>query len=172
MFKVNFTDFVRKLIPYFLRKEKNLAFVNSFIKPIQEVNDDLNVFRDDIAFKMAFNSQIIYLEQFLNTVYPNGLIYPNNIHIVDGANVEYVYLYNYAEGQKENYLYNDSEAGTRTYLNNYLELADAGISYFVRIPNSVKNGVDWKGNPFDENVLKSQLNYYNTAGKTYKIQYF
>ena len=172
IFNINYINFFRRLIPYFLRGDDTLSLFNTCAKPLQDINGELVAFRDDISFKMAFNAQIIYLEKYLNTVYPNGLTYPNNIHIIDGANIEFDYLYNYDEAQIPIYLRNYNEAGSLKYLSNNTEQTSNVFSFIVKVPLSVQNGVDWNGNAFNETILRSQINYYNIAGKTYNVEYF
>lgn len=171
-FVVNYFDFIRKLIPWFLRQTKTLALVQSFSKPLQDINDDMVEFRDDIAFKLAFNAQIIYLEKYLNTVYPNAFTYPNNIHILDGANVVFDYYFNDIENQDPKYLFNYGETFNPIYFENQSEQTSGVYSYIIRIPTSVQSGNDVDGVAYNETVVKKRVNFYNNAGKTYDIQYF
>lgn len=171
-FNINYKNFVKALFPFFLRKEKNLDFINSAVKGLQTINDRLFTFRNEIAFKLAFNSQIIYFEKYLNTVYPNPYTSPNDIHIVDGANVEYFYLWNYSEAQDPNYFFNDSEGEAPIYLNNFSELISGTYSFTVKVPTYVQTANDFEGVPFDENLLIKRINTYKLAGKNYNINYF
>jgi adenine-specific DNA-methyltransferase len=90
-FNLNYKSIVKALTPHFLRQEKNLEFLYSGIKALQTINDKLFAFRNEMFFTLAFNSQVIYLEKYLNTVYLTG----ENITISDGANVTYFYVWNY-----------------------------------------------------------------------------
>lgn len=171
-FVVQYFDFMRKLIPWFLRQPKTLSLIQSFAKPLQTVNDEFIEFRDDIAFKLAFNAQIIYLEKYLNSVYPNPFVYPSNIHILDGANVAFDYLYNDFENQADTYFFNFVETSNPVYFNNNNEQTSGVFSYIIRIPTSVQSGNDVDGVAYNETMLKKRVNFYNNAGKTYDIQYF
>jgi hypothetical protein len=168
-FIVNYFDFVRKLIPYFLRKPITLDFIKSIVKGLQTTNNQFNVFRDDISFRLAFNSQIIYLEKYLNTVYPNNFPYLSNIHILDGSNVAYFYVYNEIENQSPVYFNNYGETFDPLYINNSTDNNQSitNKSFAINVPNSIKNGVG-----FDENLLIKRVNFYNLAGKTFEIKYF
>ena len=172
MFQVNFYQFIRGLFPWFLRQAKTLALIKALIKPLQDVNDSFVTFRNDIAFLLAFNAQVIYLQQYLNTVFPNSLIYPANIHILDGANIDYFYLYRNIEAQPPVYLYRYSEGAAPRYLYRNSELVAGAFSYIIRVPSSVQAGVDWNGQPYSETLLRSYVDQYNNAGRTYTIQYF
>lgn len=171
-FNINYKNFVKALFPFFLRQEKNLNFINSIVKALQTINDSLFSFRNEMAFTLAFNSQIIYLEKYLNTVYPNPYSSPNDIHIVDGANISYFYVYNYSELQSPVYFRNFSEGGTPVYLRNYSELVSGQYSFSVYVPTYVQTANDYKGNAFDENLLIKRINQYKLAGKNYNIVYF
>lgn len=171
IWQVNYQNFVRGLFPYFLRKAKNLDFLNSMIKGLQYVNDLFVTFRNDNVFQLAFNGQIIYLEKYLNLVYLNYDVYPNNIYIIDGANVNEFFLYNKSELQTPVYFYNDSEGHAPVYLENKSEQTSLS-NYTINIPTATTSGTDYKGIPFDVSILKNRVNKYNNAGKTYEIVYF
>ena len=171
-FNVDYYDFARKLIPYFLRKTKVLGLLRAILKPLQDLNGDFLVFRDAISFKLAFNAQIIYLEHYLNHVYPNPYSYPNNIHIEDGANVVYDYVWNHVENQDPFYLHNYGEQFDPVYFDQYSEQSGDVFSYIIHVPTFVQGGQDYIGQNFNETVLRKRVNFYNLAGKTYDIQYF
>ncbi|CAB4127976.1 hypothetical protein UFOVP105_9 [uncultured Caudovirales phage] len=168
---INFQSVVMGLFPYFLRKSKSIAFIYSLIKPLQEINSKLVLLRGDELFKLAFNAQIIYLEKYLNIVYVNSNAYPNNIHIVDTANVDFDYFYNKSEGQAPKYFYNNADAETPKYLRNTSELTSTA-DYSVYVPITTKTQYDYLGIYFNENVLINRIKQYNNAGKTFDIIYF
>lgn len=169
---INIRQYSRKLIPHFLRKDRFLAFVYSIVKPLQTVNDTFNQFKFDIKFKLAFNAQVIYLEQYLNTVYPNPYVYPNNIHIVDSSLIPFVYVWNEIEEQDPIYFYNVVESTVGTYLYNGGELTTGQFDYVIKVPTSVQAGADWNGVAYNELSFKKRVNFYNLAGKSYDVQYF
>jgi len=164
-------SFIRKLLPHFLRKEKVLAIVRSLSKPLQDINGSFVAFSQSIKFKLAFNAQIIYLEQYLNETYPNPYVYPSNIHIIDAANIVFTYIYNEEEERNKTYIYNQAESGAVNYISNQEELI-SGNNYIIRIPSSVQLGVDVNGVAYSENILRKRVNFYNLAGKKYEIQIF
>lgn len=171
-FNVNYRSFARGLMPHFFRKTKFIDFINSFVKPIKRINNDLVSFRDEIFFTLAFNSQIIYLEKYLNTAYPNPYNSPNNIHIVDGANIEYFYVWNKIEDETPVYFSNYAEGSTPVYLKNGIEETSGVYSFSIYVPNYCLTANDYKGQPFNENVFKKRVNFYKQAGKNYNIVYF
>lgn len=166
-------DLCRQVIPYFFRKEKFLGLLKSIVTPLKYVNDSLLYLRTETAFALAFNAQIIYLEKYLNEVYPNPGTYPNNIHILDGANVSFDYVWNFAELQQNLILYNYVENSQPVYLQNSAEQTGSfATSYLIRIPTFCQTANDYKGQLFNEQKFKKRVNFYNLAGKTYSIQYF
>lgn len=168
---VNFQNLIFGLLPYFLRKVKTIAFVNALIKPLQQVNVRLVALRSDTIFLLSFNAQIIYLEKYLNLVYLNSNAYPNNIHIVDTANVDFDYLYNKSEVQQPKYFYNNADANVPIYLKNSIELTSTA-SYSVYVPSATTSQNDYLGINFDETILINRIKQYNNAGKTFEIIYF
>lgn len=171
-FNINYKNFVKALFPWFLRKTKNLDFINSAVKGLQTLNDSLFAFRNEIVFKLAFNGQIIYLEKYLNTVYPNPYTSPNDINIIDGANIEYDYIFNYSELQDPNYFFNFSEGEAPVYFNNFSEFVAGTFSFTVKVPTYVQTANDYNGVAFNENLLIKRINTYKIAGKNYNIVYF
>jgi hypothetical protein len=171
-FNVNYRSFARGLMPHFFRNQKFLDFLNSFVKPLKDINDQLIVFRDEVYFRLAFNSQIIYLEKYLNTVYPNPYNSPNDIHIIDGANIEYFYIWNNSENEAPVYFFNNSEGEDPIYLFNDSEQTAGVFSYTIYVPNYCLTANDFNGQLFNENIFKKRVNFYNNAGKTYNIVYF
>lgn len=172
IFLINYLSFIRQLFPYFLRQPKTFAMLTAIAKPLQTINDSFVTFRNDMIFRLAFNTQIIYLEKYLNTVYPNPFVYPANIHILDGANISYFYLYNKVENQSPVYFHNHGETFNPLYFRNYSEQVAGTFSFIVRIPTYCQSNPDFEGLTYSENLVKKRINFYNLAGKTYEIQYF
>lgn len=168
---VNFQNLIFGLLPYFLRKVKSISFVNALIKPLQQINARFVALRSDTLFLLSFNAQIIYLEKYLNIVYLNSNAYPNNIHIVDTANVSFDYFYNKSESQLPKYFYNNADAHAPTYLKNTSELTSTA-DYNVLVPSGTITQTDYLGINFDENILINRIKQYNNAGKTFEIIYF
>lgn len=150
-----------------------MGILNSFAKGLTTVNLAFMQFRSDTAFKLAFNAQIIYLEQYLNTVYPNPGTYPNNIHILDGANIIYFYVWNSIEQQNAVTFHNSTETFDPLALKNFAEQTGSfATSYVIKVPTYCQTAVDYIGLNFNETLFKKRVNFYNLAGKTYSIQYF
>ena len=169
-FIVNFKLFFANLRPYFLNGEKFTGILNSFAKALETVNLNFNKLRNDTRFLLAFNMQIIYIEKYLNEVYPNPFSYPNNIHILDGSNVAYFYIYNFAEQQQPQFLRNYSENAQPVYFKNHSE--NISGDFIVKVPTFCQTANDFTGQPFSETTLKKRINFYNLGGKKYEIQYF
>ena len=171
-YKIDYFAFSKKILPYFLRKTKIDAILKSLIKPLQTINNKFNDIKLVIDFKLAFNSQIIYFEKYLNDVYLVSEIYPNNIHIIDKSNIDFFYLWNDYEQQVDEFFYNYEEGADPVYLANLNDYQAFNVSFIVNVPLSVKSGVDFRGQPFSEVVLKKRINEIRLAGKTFEIVYF
>jgi hypothetical protein len=169
-FEVNFKQLFANIRPYFLGGEKFVGILDALAKGLKTVNDKFNVFRNDTRFLLAFNMQIIYIEKYLNEVYPNPYLYPNNIHILDSSNVMYKYIYNFLENQSPDYVRNNSELAQPFYFRNNSE--QISQDFIIKIPTYCQTSNDYIGQPFSEITLKKRVNFYNLGGKKYEIQYF
>jgi hypothetical protein len=169
-FDIDFKKLFANIRPYFLAGDKLSGLLNSFAKGLKTTNTKLNTVRNEYRFLLAFNMQIIYIEKYLNEVYPNPYIYPNNIHILDGSNVVYQYVYNDLENQVETYLNNYSELGQPFYFKNNEE--QVAKDFIIKVPVYCQTANDYIGQPFSEITLKKRVNFYNLGGKKYEIQFF
>lgn len=169
-FNINFKSFFANVRPYFLNGLKMAGVLNSFAVALQSVNLRFNKLRNDTRFILAFNMQIIYIEKYLNEVYPNPFSFPNNIHILDTSNVIYNYVYNYLEQREIFYFRNFSESAPAKYLKNSPEFISN--DFIIMIPTFCQTANDNTGQLFNEFTFRKRVNFYNLGGKKYEIQYF
>lgn len=122
-------------------------------------------YRGDTLFLLAHNSQVIYLEHYLNAKYnPAGNVddpdyKDNGIYITDADPGTPTYLYNGIEHGPDTYLFNTEEAAANTYLYNANEFANR-IGFIINIPVS-----------FNVNVkeIAGVVNRFHLAGKQFTI---
>jgi len=144
MYSINFRSLFKAITPAFLRRNALLAFLYSFAKPLQTLNDTVVVpWRARVRNLVLFDGRLIMLEKRLNDEYL--LIYDPNereddialsaiVYIENIADNNYSYLFNLSEGRPPTYLFNASEGGAATYLYNYSE-SGTYPRFIVWIPN-------------------------------------
>lgn len=157
------------LTPWFLRSPVFGAFRDVVMNVLDVLFGDFYVERDTLRKKLDTNSQIIYLEYYLNVVHFGQPYDPatraadisgGTIVWIESANKSFLYVYNKSEGRPPRYLYNKSESLPTTYLNNRSEFL-ASNHFTVWIP------VAWT---FDNAIMESIIDFFKLASKTYDIQ--
>jgi len=133
-------------------------FVEAILKPLEEVNFNLKIFRKRSIYKVVNNGQVVYLQAVLNDQYDRDQrrIYIDSAELKDP-------LYIYAQNELkdvylgEEYLYSQNETDT-----------SASVDFIVYIP------VEYRPfSPRDLEIfliqMRSLINYYKLASKRYKI---
>lgn len=150
---VNFRKLSIWLLPTFLRRSKQIAWLNALISPVIDLYEN-------ILYKMQHNGQVMYLEKVLNEKYKVAGYNPNlhrstrKIIIVDAYYAKRNYLYQDYE-QKPIYL------GSK-FIHQNTEYTAEYFDFIIQIPATII---------VNENELKSIMAYYKLAGKKYKIEY-
>lgn len=160
-YNINIFNHVKKALFWVLIKPKVLDNLKAFLKPSQNLNDDLVLFVAKSRRKANFTGQVIYLEHLLNDEFDTT---QRRIYIADGqANVLPPFLFNKIE-ERPVYIHNKSENQNKFYLYNkseYFTTAD----FIVFVPNAILTAslvVE----------MERAVNYYKQAGKTFGIQGF
>ncbi len=156
LFDIDYKAVGQRLIPYFLRKTRTIAFLDSIMKALEDVNNLLVTTRTDLQFKLTFNAQIIYLTEYLNQTHDPVL---KRIFIEDSSVVRDTYWFRLADAQSAIYLFRDSEGAAPYYLLRHSEVV-GGVDYIIHFPAAVS---------FDQDVVRNQVNVYNLAGRVYTI---
>ena len=155
----DFKKLAKKVLPHFLRKERIIAFVSSSIRPLKTVNDLLLDLRDDIELKLSFSAETISLEKFLNDNFdPSN----KNIFISDTLIIEELFIRRNEELRPAPFIFLNSEAKPPRFIYRNEEF-EVQSDYIINIPASVV---------FDEDVVRSEVNTYNLAGKKFEIVTF
>ncbi len=155
---INFNSTTRKLIPISKQKNKISAFLYLILHPLKAVNILFDQYKTDTNYKLIFNGQIVYLEHYLNDIYDST---QRRIYIQDTANAVYNYIYNQAELLPTLMVYNANE-NVPVYLINNNEAVEQ-IDFIIKVPSSIT---------YNQKVMRSQVDYYKSAGKKYKIETF
>jgi hypothetical protein len=152
-YTVDYRDIVVNLIPNRLRKTKFASLLYSLIKGLSDLNATLG----NANYFLKFNTQIIYIEKYLNDLYD-----PINtqIYIVNNASSFVVMFNRIEESLQSTVLYNRSESAAKTYFKNRVDVK-FGYDYTVFIPNSLSTITD---------KITASVNLLNPADKIFDIQ--
>ena len=173
---IDFNDFLKNTLPYFLRDNTHLNWIYSLLKPLRHVHDIFYSFYIDKRYFLYHTAQTVYIEHYLNTKYnisnPSSANTPANpfnatnedVYIVNN-NITGQVLFNESESidnEDEVYLYNDSEYplaadAQEYYLYNVVDVG-LGDGFTVYVPNSILTA-----SPF------SSMSYVSTIGQVNDI---
>lgn len=158
IYNINFNKLVTLLLPTFKRKVKITKFLKSLIKPLKELHENLNSGESflelykNALYKINHNGQVVYLEKVLNDRFDKDL---RRIYITDGLFNTPTYAYPHIV-EKDIYL-------NTQYIFSGKDLAFKDVDFVVVFPQNVvvsgEAGIR----------IKSLINYYKLASKTYKI---
>jgi len=163
VYTLNFRILVNLLTPPFLRKRKFVDWVYVLVSPLETVNIKFNKFRRDSIYKVTHNGQVFSLNAVLNDAYDPS---DRRIRVSDSVNRGAVYIYP-ENDNKAVYVYPESEnEPIIVYDDSVFEQID--YDFLVLIPLDLR-----PSNADDLSVLllqiRSLINYYKLASKTYNI---
>jgi hypothetical protein len=160
-FNFNFFDYIKQAVPFFLRKEKMLAYLETLLKPIQILNDDFGAYVPATRKKANQTGQVAYLERLLNDEFDSTL---RRIYIDDGQeNVLPPFVFNKVE-DRPIYIYNKAEAEDSFFIYNQSEFFTEP-DFIVFVPAAILG-------PALQILIERQVNQYKQAGKIYEVQSF
>lgn len=184
---INLINAAITLIPYFLRRSgatllwssdidelwvteggliwgsdgfgRHLDWVSSIIKPIQDLNNELDKYANHTYYLLHLTGQVIYLEHYLNDLFDSDL---RDIYIEDDSLVLPPFLYlisDYIPPGEMLYLYPDTNP---IYLYNQFDYFTQG-SFIVYVPIRLLLSSEY------ENRIRAAVNRYKQAGVSYKV---
>ena len=134
-----------------------LAWLDSLSKPLKTLNGVFDSFRANTLYKLNFTSQIIYLEHFLNDQFDSV---ERRIFIDTTDDLGFKFIYQKAESKLKNAIFLASEGSPKKFfIKTFQEIVDT-INFTVNVPTVVV---------FDEDIMRSKIDFYNQAGKIYTI---
>jgi len=169
MIAIDFILLALLFLPPMMRKTQLLAFIEVFTNVINSTQVSSTAMFSEIDYKTQFSGEVIYLEHYLNDKYDNIL---RRIEIDTFDYLSGTYLFNRIESNEPIYVYNNSEYSNPTgpvdplidphqiYLFNEIEVENIE-TFTVYIPSDVI---------FNHTIIRSQIDDYRLAGKTYSIE--
>lgn len=135
MYSVDWNLFTKRILPWWKRKQKFMDWLQSLMKPLQELHIVFLEYVEATFYKLSITSQIIYLEKLLNDKFNSGLparavsstvgLYdgtPTGIYITDPDTFIFpLYIWNKIEQRPKTFIYNKWDASIY-----YIGQADTG----------------------------------------------
>ncbi len=160
IYNIDFRKLVDLLTPPFLRKPTFIDWIETLIKPIEDVNISFNKFRKASIHKVTHNGQVCYLQKTLNDSFDK---FSRRIYIRDVFYVENVYIYPQIDNKP---VYIHETQPTYIYDDDAFNLPD--YEFIVYMPIELKPAAN-KDLINLETQIKSLVNYYKLASKRYII---
>lgn len=164
IYKLNFRNLANFLTPPFLRKQRFIDWLDTLLKPLEEVNFRFNGFRRDSIYKVTHNGQVVYLQKVLRDQFDREL---RRIQIVDSISFDPVWVYPDADNLPV-YITDDADPEPRFIYTGGAVFGDIGFDFVILMPAELKPASEEDLNIF-ELQIKSLTNYYKLASKRYLI---
>ncbi len=142
------------LLPTFLRRSKNIAFLHCLLEP-------LIWFYEKTLYETQHTHTVMYMEKVLNEWFKVPGYDPvrhkatKKVHIVDAFNPKRVYLYLPIE---EKPIYDDI-----VYLYDEEQLGAEYFNFIVKVPKEYQ---------YNENSLRAVIDFYKQSAKKYQIEHY
>ena len=154
MFKIKFARLVQWLLPSFLRLPNIALFTLSANKGLRDSYAVFLTYRDSALYRLNHNSQVCYLQGVLNDYFDATL---RRIRVIDFT--AYGASFFWVDTDTPHIVFMGDDSPVFFYND------DVGIDFTVQIPNGLVS------DDYSIARLKSLVNYYKLAGKTYILQW-
>ena len=154
MFKIRFARLVQWLLPAFLRLPNIALLVLAANKGLRDTYSVFLTYRDSALYRLNHNSQVCYLQGVLNDYFDTTL---RRIRVIDFTVYGATFFWSDTDTPHIVFMGDDHEV--------YFYNDDVGLDFTVQIPNGLVSDA------YAIARLKSLVNYYKLAGKTYLLQW-
>jgi hypothetical protein len=170
-YKINFDKTVNLLTPWYLGGRRFILLVQSLIQPLQEVNDAFLEYAKEIRIETNMTSQIFPFTWYLNHKYSSYFADPTDeIQIISQSQPTGVAIYHESANTTHSFKIIEQSEGidtTKLYLqSDNSENSMSTYSFEVKVPK-LADSVDKAEFTV---LLKSTIERYRLAGKSYKIE--
>lgn len=138
---------------------RHLDWVSSLAKPIQDLNNWMNIYASNVYYLLNLTGQVIYIEHYLNDLFDADL---REIYIEDDSLLLPPFLYLKEDNIPDSemlYLYPNTNP---IYLYNQIDYYSQG-SFIVYVPVRLLLTSEY------ENRIRAAVNRYKQAGVGYKV---
>jgi len=162
IYQIDFSKVSERLTPFFWRKPIYLSYLKAALAPLQTDNGEFFSFVSATWTKLQYTGQHLALEEYLNDNYDDTL---RRIFITEN-DLTFDRLDLYKQGETDPTplsLYKQGEISPAPISLYKSSEGLGGDNFTVNIPVSIT---------FNEDILRSQLDFYVIAGKNYNIVTF
>jgi len=167
-YSIDFIKLITGLLPVILRKNKLVTFIYCATKQLTWLYVQFIAYRTETLRYIAYSSLTADLEYLLNDIFNNG---QTGIY-VETNDVFPLYLYEEEENETDTYLWLEEESditkpsfdanASETYIYDNSETL-SNTSFTIKAPHLLT---------FNEDKMRSIVNEYKIAGKTFNIQLY
>ena len=154
MFRIHFERLVQWLIPSFLRQPNIALLLLAANKGLRDTYAVFLSYRDSATYRLNHNSQVCYMQGVLNDYFDADA---RRIVIVDFTAYGAIFFWVDTDTTDIVFMGDDNVV--------YFYNDDVGIDFTVQIPIGLVSDLS------SVSLLKSLVNYYKLAGKTYSLQW-
>jgi len=163
IFRIDWFRFVTLLTPPFLRKIKQVGFVFSLIKPLEDFSIVFRRFREESIYRVTHNGQVYSLENVLNDEYDPE---ERRIFIEDSFSIEGTYVF--PEEDERPVIINSETSDEILYIYSEESIRASAFDFVVNIPSDLRptNEVNERNFLIQASGL---IDIYKLASKRYEI---
>jgi hypothetical protein len=162
VYSINFEVVSERLTPWFWRKPVWLSYLKAALTPLQTANGEMVTFVNAIWTKLSYTGQHLALRELLNDTYDDTL---RRIFIDENdVTFDSIDLYKQPETDPSPLsIYLQSEVNPAPFSIYKQGEGTGGDNFTINIPAAIT---------FDEDTLRSLVDFYVIAGKNYNIVIF
>ena len=165
IFNIDFDRLVIWNLANFLRRTVRAVWLNIITVPVRQVYTQFLAFREKSLYKLAHNSQVVYLQKVLNDKFDNT---DRRISIRNSNILEPVWHYDTQE-QKPVYYYKTGDKKP-VYFRSQADFDRLNSDFEVIIPLALKPATQPEVDAFELQV-RLLVDYYKLYSKKYIIKY-
>jgi hypothetical protein len=165
IYQIDFRKLVIWHLPTFLRTSVRVIWLTVLVNPLLSLYSRLQDFMEESRYKLAHNSQVVYMNAVLNDQFDAVL---RRIYIENVQGYEPVWYYDTNQG-KPVYFY-DSSDNAPVYHYDRSDFDYNNTDFIVHLPQDIK--------PADadelaelETVIKLLIDYYKLYSKAYQLKW-
>lgn len=168
---INFDKMVNELIPHYMGGRKLILYLQSTLKPLQQLSDSFSEWANEMRIEASMTSQVFKLEWFLNRKFDKYFTNPNDRIFITNKQEIGLAMYNQLSDntQTDNAkFYQQIETNESPMYRSGEKTDDNTVSFVVVSPRPNPNLID---DTIYQRMLSFQIDKYRLAGKTYIIKY-
>ena len=152
MYNIDYNKLILWLVPDFLRKGRQFAWLKTLASPVKRLWELFIKQRAENLYKLNHGPEVWSLQKALNDRFDSE---KRRIYITDGYTKDRLFIYSKVEDKPKS-------LGT-LHLHNRGDYSDTGVDFIVWVPNTVPLT---SSNNYE---LRSLVDFYKLASKRYTI---